>query len=125
MSLKCTRRIVDCPIESRPNWPDPGLAIISRRAPNRRIEPGCNCLIAEQAIVEPTPNNDKPMWMDRFMQRVSEIAPGLNPADVWRDAEAIFEVAADMPPGEAADIWMLVPLPEGESFEDIGIVADA
>ncbi len=75
--------------------------------------------------MEPTPNNDKPMWMDRFMQRVSEIAPGLNPADVWRDAEAIFEVAADMPPGEAADIWMLVPLPEGESFEDIGIVADA
>ena len=62
--------------------------------------------------MSPAPMLPRPIWLDRFTQRVGRLAPYSDPGQAWREAEAIFDAAADMAPEEAADIWILVPLPD-------------
>ncbi len=61
----------------------------------------------------------KSQWLDRFSRRVVELLPKASPAEAWRDAEAIFEVADEMSPESAADIWVSVPIPESGDLGDL------
>lgn len=58
------------------------------------------------------PFEPKPEWIERFVRHVGERELNVDPARVWRDAEAIFDTAGDMPPEDAAEIWMDVPEPD-------------
>ena len=58
------------------------------------------------------PFEPKEEWIERFVRFVGEREVNVDPTRVWRDAEAIFEVAGDMPPEDAAEIWVETPQPD-------------
>jgi hypothetical protein len=51
------------------------------------------------------PSHPKPAWVDRFVARLVRLQPGMTAATAAEHAAATFPGAADLQPGEAAEIF--------------------
>jgi hypothetical protein len=58
---------------------------------------------------DPESAEAKTAWITAFVARVGELMPRIDAEQAWRDGEAIYDAADEMPPGEAADIWVATP----------------
>lgn len=66
-----------------------------------------------------TPNQPRPLWLDRFATRLGALVPGIQADTAYRYATDTFEDAADLAPEEAAAIFA-AELPPG----DVGAPGD-
>lgn len=59
-----------------------------------------------------TPSYPKPVWLDRFANRLGVLLPTIDAQSASAAADATFVDAADLSPEEAADIYALEAPPD-------------